>query len=190
MTLDHNQKEFLLEAARASIGAAVGIPPGGPSSAGASREKDDAVPDWAQFPSGAFVTLKEAGELRGCIGCMTAQDSLYRTVERMAKAAALEDPRFEPLEARELSLVKIEISVLTPMVPIDDVEKIEVGRHGVHVSLGYRSAVFLPQVPVEWSWDRETYLRQLLRKAQLPDAAMEDPRIRFSVFEAIVFGED
>jgi uncharacterized protein len=183
MTLDQEQKKFLLRLARASVEACVGET--------AAREALAAMeaPEWSQVRSGAFVTLKEAGDLRGCIGCMTAQDSLFRTVANMARSAALEDPRFEPLSARELAAVSIEISVLTPMEPIDGIEKIEVGRHGVHVSLGYRSAVFLPQVPIEWGWDRDTYVRQLLRKAGLPDAALGDPKTRFSVFEAIVFGE-
>lgn len=182
MTLDREQKGFLLALARSSLEAAV-------SNGSLGEILGAKAPDWALVPSGAFVTLKEAGELRGCIGSMAARDSLYATIARMACAAALEDPRFEPVSERELPRIEIEISVLTPMVPIRSVEEIEVGRHGVHVSSGYRSAVFLPQVPVEWGWDRDTYLRQLLRKANLPETALADEGTCFCVFEAIVFGE-
>jgi uncharacterized protein len=181
MTLDQDQKEYLLRLARSSVEAAVGAG----NTAGSASE----APDWALIPSGAFVTLKNKGELRGCIGSMAAQDSLYHTVTRMARAAALEDPRFEPLVEAELPSIEIEISVLTPMEPIKSVEEIEVGRHGVYVSCGYRSGVFLPQVPTEWGWDRDTYVHQLLRKAGLPDSARSDPKTRFFVFQAIVFGE-
>jgi len=183
MTLDQDQKKYLLRLARTSLEASVGD---GSSPDALSASK---APQWSLVPAAAFVTLKESGDLRGCIGCMIAQDGLFQTVVKMARAAALEDPRFTPLSAAELPAISVEISVLTPMVPIGDIDEIEVGRHGVHCSLGYRSAVFLPQVPLEWGWDRDTYVSQLLRKAGLPDSARHDPRTRFSVFEAIVFGE-
>jgi AmmeMemoRadiSam system protein A len=138
---------------------------------------------------GAFVTLKAGEELRGCIGRMDASAPLLRVVEAMARAAAFEDPRFPALKSSELPNVSIEISVLTPMRRINDKNEISVGQHGLHMRRGFRSGVFLPQVPVEWGWDRETYLRQLCRKAGLPESALEDPATELSVFEAIVFGE-
>lgn len=183
MTLEQDQKEFLLRLARASVEACVGA-----SDAEARLEAME-PPAWSLALSGAFVTLKESGDLRGCIGSMTAQKSLFQTIVDMARAAALEDPRFEPLSLQELPAVSIEISVLTPMSPIDSLDRVEVGRHGLYVRAGYRSAVFLPQVPVEWGWDRDTYVRELLRKAGLPDSARDDPKTSYSVFEAIVFGE-
>lgn len=182
MTLERNQEEYLLRLARNSIEEGLGIPTG-PDTA------KESIPEWARVPSGAFVTIKESGELRGCIGSMAARESLYKTIVGMAKAAAFEDPRFEPLTAGELPLIRIEISVLTPMEPIEDTGMIEVGRHGVYVSSGHRSGVFLPQVPVEWGWDRDTYLRQLMRKAGLPESALTDPLTRFWIFEALVFAE-
>jgi AmmeMemoRadiSam system protein A len=138
---------------------------------------------------GAFVTLKKGGELRGCIGRMGSDAALVHTVKAMATSAAFEDPRFPPLAEEELEDVEIEISVLTPMRRIASQDEVAVGTHGVYMKKGYRSGVFLPQVPGEWGWDRETYLKQLCHKAGLPESALGDPETELSVFEAIVFGE-
>jgi AmmeMemoRadiSam system protein A len=139
-------------------------------------------------PSGAFVTLRKHGELRGCIGSLTPRLSLYLTVQGMAVAAATEDPRFQPLTSDELKDVSIEISVLSPLRPISDVNEIEVGKHGVIIIKGQNQGVFLPQVATEEGWNREELLQNLCRKAGLPPDAWQSGA-QFYVFTAEVFGE-
>ena len=116
---------------------------------------------------GAFVTLTVGGELRGCIGYPLPVKPLDETVIEMAVAAATEDSRFDPLAPDELVRLKIEISVLRLPEPAE-AGRVEVGRHGLIVSKGYRRGLLLPQVPVEHGWDRETFLRHGCLKAGLP----------------------
>ena len=138
---------------------------------------------------GAFVTLTIDGELRGCIGEILPRRPLVRVVADHALSAAFEDPRFPPLTAAEWPSVRIEISALTPPRPVDSWRDIEIGRHGMTLSLHGCMAVFLPQVAPEQGWDLETTLTHLARKAGLPAQAWRDPEARFSVFEADVFHE-
>lgn len=142
---------------------------------------------------GAFVTFKKDGHLRGCIGSMVGDGPLYLTVARMARAAAFEDPRFPPVTAAEASALELDISVLGPLTRCPEPSLVRVGRHGLLVRQGYRSGVLLPQVPVEWGWDRETFLAQTCRKAGLPpDAwrnAWRDGHTELYWFEAEVFGD-
>ncbi len=116
---------------------------------------------------GAFVTLKLGGRLRGCIGNIVGSGPLYLTVVRMAQAAAFEDHRFEPLSLDELGRVDVEISVLSPITLCPDPEAVEIGRHGLIIVKNGRQGLLLPQVPVEWGWDRLTFLDQLCAKAGL-----------------------
>ncbi|MEG6507132.1 AmmeMemoRadiSam system protein A [Nitratidesulfovibrio sp. 1201_IL3209] len=144
-------------------------------------------------PLGAFVTFKKGGHLRGCIGSMVGDGPLYLTVARMARAAAFEDPRFPPVTAVEMSGLELDISVLGPLTRCPDPSLVRVGRHGLLVRQGFRSGVLLPQVPVEWGWDRETFLSQTCRKAGLPPGvwrdAWKDGRTELYWFEAEVFGD-
>ena len=139
---------------------------------------------------GAFVTLhrRRGGDLRGCIGMMHSEESLARTVARMAVAAATEDGRFEPVTANELRKVQIEISALGPMRPIRP-EDVEVGRHGLLISHKGRRGVLLPQVPVEHDWDRETFLDHTCLKAGLLPGAWQEEGVELLGFTAEVFGE-
>jgi len=138
---------------------------------------------------GAFVSLHIGSYLRGCIGRMSSGDPLYETIRTMARAAAFEDPRFPPLSAGEFASVNIEITVLAPLRRISDLAEIEVGRHGVHIMKGMRSAVFLPQVATEQGWDRDSLLEELCRKAGLPPGSWRSPDSVISIFEGLVFGE-
>ena len=140
------------------------------------------------LPRAAFVSLHAEGDLRGCIGMITAVESLAGTVARCAALAATEDPRFPPLERAELDAVSIEISVLGPRVPIADPSGIVVGRHGLMVTLGSRRGLLLPQVAVEQGWDRETFLRETCRKAGLEETAWKKGAV-VEAFEAEVFSE-
>jgi AmmeMemoRadiSam system protein A len=136
---------------------------------------------------GAFVTLHKHGRLRGCVGYIESAKPLYQTVRECARAAALQDMRFDPVEPEELSALHIEISVLSPLEDIAP-ERVEVGRHGLLVSRGFLRGLLLPQVPVEWHWDRETFLNETCRKAGLP---ADDWRhgARLQAFTAQVFAE-
>ena len=137
---------------------------------------------------GAFVTLEEFGQLRGCIGNLSGQGPLYLTVQRMAIAAATEDRRFPPVSNEELLAIEIEVSVLSPLQLIDSADEIKVGRHGVVIVKDDHQAVFLPQVATEQGWDRETMLEELCLKAGLREDAWKE-NATFFVFTAEVFSE-
>jgi AmmeMemoRadiSam system protein B/AmmeMemoRadiSam system protein A len=139
--------------------------------------------------NGAFVTLKNRGQLRGCIGQMRASQELFRTVQEMAIAAATEDPRFPPVREEDLKDIHIEISVLFPMQYVNAVDEIEVGRDGLYITLGPYSGVLLPQVATEQGWDRDEFLRNVCLKAGLPTDAWQKDAILYR-FAAQVFGED
>ncbi len=147
----------------------------------------DPPPGAPQEPCGAFVTLHKHGRLRGCVGYIESALPLYQTVRECARAAALQDRRFEPVEPEEVAGLEMEISVLSPLEDITP-ERVEVGRHGLLVSRGYLRGLLLPQVPVEWHWDRETFLSETCRKAGLPaDEWRHGARIQ--AFTAQVFAE-
>ncbi len=136
---------------------------------------------------GAFVTLKLGGDLRGCIGNVQGSGELFRTVWNMAQSAAFEDPRFPPLHESEFEAIDYEISILSPLEVCPDPALIEVGRHGLIMSRDGRSGLLLPQVPVEWGWDRETFLAQTCAKAGLPQTAWQEAGTTILWFEAVVF---
>jgi AmmeMemoRadiSam system protein A len=148
------------------------------------------VPPSLSIPSGAFVTLKKRGELRGCIGHIVACDPLVQTVKDVAVSSAFDDPRFPSLSAEEWAAVTIEISVLSPFECITDVNQVAVGVHGLMVRSGSRSGLLLPQVAAEQGWDRETFLAQTCRKAGLPMDAWRSPETRIEIFSATVFREN
>lgn len=139
---------------------------------------------------GAFVSLHKGGELRGCIGQITADRELYKIVQQCAVSAATEDVRFPPVRAEELADLTLEVSVLTPFRRIRDVKEIEVGKHGLWITRGSRRGLLLPQVATEYSWDRDTFLTHTCRKAGLPPDAWHDPLTQIHVFEAQVFKEE
>ena len=137
---------------------------------------------------GAFVTLRVAETLRGCIGHVEADRPLVDIVRRVAAAAASEDPRFPPLRPPELSDVVIEISVLGPLETCRGPTHIEVGRHGLVVDDGEHRGLLLPQVAVEWGWDGHTFLSQTCVKAGLKPDAWQGG-LQIFTFEAEVFSE-
>jgi len=136
---------------------------------------------------GAFVSLKLGGHLRGCIGNVQGSGELFRTIWNMAQSAAFEDSRFPPVTEHEFEALDYEISILSPIEICPDPELVEVGRHGLIMSRGRRSGLLLPQVPVEWNWDRETFLAQTCAKAGLPHSAWKDEDTTIFWFEAVVF---
>lgn len=136
---------------------------------------------------GAFVTLKLGGNLRGCIGTVQGGGELFRTVWDRAQSAAFDDPRFPALTEGEFEAIDYEISILSPIEPCPDPEKVEIGRHGLIMMRDGQSGLLLPQVPVEWKWDRETFLSQTCVKAGLPRDAWKEPETTILWFEAVVF---
>jgi len=138
-------------------------------------------------PGAAFVTLTAAGRLRGCIGYTEPVSPLYKTVQECAIAAATEDPRFRPVGPEEVDSLHIEVSVLTPLVPIRPGE-VQVGLHGLMIRKGARRGLLLPQVAVEQGWDRNAFLSAVCEKAGLPPDAWRTGAELYS-FTAEVFGE-
>lgn len=138
---------------------------------------------------GAFVTLHKKGHLRGCIGNIIGHMPLVETIQEMAIAASTQDPRFHRVTPEELEEIDIEISVLSPLREIKDVNEIEVGIHGIIMSKGMFQGLLLPQVATEYGWDRETFLNHTCLKAGLPEGAWKDKNTRIEIFSAQVFGE-
>jgi AmmeMemoRadiSam system protein A len=138
-------------------------------------------------PRGVFTSLYLRGELRGCVGYVLPKESVYRAVAETARAAAFEDTRFYPVTLAEAQVLEIELSILSPPQPISP-DAIEIGRHGLLISMHGHRGLLLPQVPVEHNWDRTTFLEQTCRKAGLPlDAWKNGPKIE--AFTAEIFGD-
>ena len=142
-----------------------------------------------QQERGAFVTLRKQGSLRGCIGYIQALKPLAEAVADLAVDAAIHDPRFPSMQAEELEEADIEISAMTPIEKIDDVEVIEVGKHGLFLKRGGYSGLLLPQVATEWGWDRKKFLEQTCNKAGISKDAWKDDDTEIYIFSAEVFGE-
>jgi MEMO1 family protein len=177
--LSSQQQESLLSLARSAIADHLS---GGPGPTAAPT--DPAL----QRRSGAFVTLKQNGELRGCIGHMRADQPLDQAVREMAVAAAFSDPRFPALTLKELDKTRLEISVLSPLRRITDTAEIQVGTHGLMLHQGGAQGVLLPQVPVEEGWNRDQYLENLCSKAGLFPGCWRQGAALYT-FTAEVFGE-
>ncbi len=138
--------------------------------------------------AGAFVSLHLRGRLRGCIGQVEPVEALAEAVARCAVAAAVEDSRFEPVTPGELAELEIEISILSPLTPIQP-EEIEVGKHGLLVTRERTRGLLLPQVATQYHWPRERFLEEVCRKAGLERDAWKDPASRIEAFTAEVFSE-
>ncbi|RKZ20397.1 AMMECR1 domain-containing protein, partial [bacterium] len=129
------------------------------------------------------------GELRGCIGLIKGIKPLYLAVQDMAIAAALRDPRFPPVSPSELDEIEIEISVLTPLKEVKDVEEIKVGRDGIYIERGYHSGLLLPQVATEYGWTREEFLDHTCMKAGLFPGCWKEEGTKIYRFSALIFSE-
>jgi len=138
---------------------------------------------------GAFVTLKKAGKLRGCLGRFDPSVTLYQTITEMAVAAATRDSRFEPLTTNEIDQVEIEISILTPLRKIESIDEIQPGKHGIYIKKGIFSGTFLPQVATETGWTKEEFLGHCSRdKAGIGWDGWKTAELY--TYEAIVFAEE
>ena len=138
---------------------------------------------------GAFVTITKSGDLRGCIGYTSAVKPLYITVRDTAAHAALSDPRFQAVSVEELPQLTYEISVLSPLRHVTEIDQIRIGEHGLLVKNGNSEGLLLPQVPVEQKWDRQTFLEQTCRKAGMATDCWKDEDTDIFSFTAVVFRE-
>ena len=179
LALSEDEQKELLECARAAVTASV---------------RENRIVEYKPRNSslldkkGAFVTLKENGQLRGCIGFIEPDFPLYLTVMQAAVYAALNDPRFDAVRAEEVDELEIEISVLSPLRKITDPTLVQVGKHGLLITSGDRKGLLLPQVPVENGWGREAFLQNACLKAGIPRDSWKSGAEIF-VFEALVFHE-
>lgn len=174
------EKQRLLKIARASVDAVVADKTYTPERPSESRLVQNA---------GAFVTLYSHGELRGCIGFIEARFPVYQTVAEMAAKAATADPRFESVRQSEINDLNIEISVLSPLVKINQKEDVVVGKHGVVIEKGFYRGLLLPQVATENGWDRDRFLEYVSLKAGLDKNAYLNTDSKIYIFTAEVFGE-
>ena len=176
------QKQTLLKAARDTVKAVI---TGGPVQ---KPESDD--PE-LNAHCGCFVTLKNQGQLRGCIGQFTSESPLIELVVDMAKASATGDPRFvaDPITEAELDQLDVEISVLSPLERTNEPLSLRLGVDGIYIKRGCASGCFLPQVATETSWSKEEFLSYCCaHKAGLPPDAWEEPETEVYLFTADVFG--
>ncbi len=173
------QQRFLLSVARQAVEAAV--------TEGRLITLTEVDEAFCQ-PLGAFVTLTRHGSLRGCIGYPEPTLPLYQAIIRGGASAALQDPRFPPVIPTELDELHIEISVLSPLQEARP-EDVVVGTHGLVIEKGFSRGLLLPQVPVEWGWEREEFLAHTCRKAGLPTDAWRTGATLYT-FTAHVFSED
>jgi AmmeMemoRadiSam system protein A len=178
-------RRLLLQIARQSVEAAVARQP---------RPDFDVPEPELQTRSGVFVTLKNRGRLRGCLGQFTAETPLWQTVAQMARAAATEDFRFlaDHVTPDEVAQLTIDISVLSPMEKIEDPLDIELGTHGIYVTgPGARSGTYLPQVATEHNMTKEEFLSSCCaHKAGLSPDAWRTGEATVHVYTAEVFSEE
>ena len=158
-------------------------------SAVSSRQSAVETGALAHLRAGVFVTIHHAGQLRGCIGHIEADEPLPRRVARCAVAACSEDPRFAAVGAAELARIHVEVSLLGPMERADGPPDIEIGLHGLMIEMGRKRGLLLPQVASERRWDAATFLAQTCRKAGLAADSWQRGATVWK-FEAEVFGED
>jgi len=179
MRFSDAQQRALVEIARAAVVETI-----------TGRKSDARVPEDLPDATGAFVTLKKRGALRGCIGTLECRRPLAEEIARVAVSAAREDPRFDPVSPAELAELDVEVSVLGPLEEIDPLapDAIVIGSHGLVVEQGRRRGLLLPQVAIEWGWSREEFLAHTCAKAGLqPDSWQKGAKVYR--FAADVFGD-
>jgi AmmeMemoRadiSam system protein A len=178
--LTKDEKIYLLDLARKTIVD---------KSVGRESSSDTIFSASLEKKSGVFVTLHKNDCLRGCIGYVEGSQPLQTAVMEMAAAAAFDDPRFPAVKADEVTDLQIEISVLSPLQTIFDINEIETGRHGLIIEKGLHRGLLLPQVASEYGWNTIEFLEQTCIKAGLtPDSWKEDD-LTIKIFSAEIFSE-
>jgi len=179
MDLADEEKRVLLERARSAIKSQLDNVP-------------NALPQFSTIdhaPGGVFVTLRIGTELRGCIGYVESKAPLAETVEEVACKAAFEDPRFPPVRSDELPGLSIEISILSPLEVVKNVEGIEVGKHGLVIEGYGHRGLLLPNVATEYQWNREDLLYHTAQKAGLPPESWRSGDVLICSFTTETFSE-
>jgi AmmeMemoRadiSam system protein A len=168
ITLTDKEKKELLELAKNTIISHV-----------KGRKTAEFFPDDQRLRanSATFVTIKRNGQLRGCIGNIMPVIPLYQSVITNAVSASSRDPRFPPMTEAELEDMEVELTILSPLEPLGNINEIIVGKHGLYLTNENTSSVFLPQVPVEQQWDLNAYLENLSLKANLPKDAWKTSKL-------------
>ncbi|MEJ2543594.1 MAG: AmmeMemoRadiSam system protein A [Calditrichaceae bacterium] len=179
-SLSEQEKQFLLKLARDTIITFL---------TSGKKKKEKYFSENLKTPTGVFVTLHEAGDLRGCIGYVEGVKPLQDAVIDNAISAAFSDPRFMPVGTDEVEKLDIEISVLTPLELVENTDEIEIGKDGLLMKQGYNQGLLLPQVATEQRWDRKTFLQHTCMKAGLPTDAWQDNETEIYKFSAIIFDE-
>ncbi len=182
--MNDKQKQTLLKVARDTVEAVI---------KGKTTEAPQSDDPELNAHCGCFVTLKNHGRLRGCIGNFISDSPLIELVEDMAKASATSDPRFfaDRISARELDQLDVEISVLSPLQRTSEPLNLQLGVDGIYIKKGRASGCFLPQVATETSWSKEEFLSYCCsHKAGLAPDAWKDPETEVYLFTADVFGAD
>lgn len=178
-SFNHNHQDILLTFVRRTITAHIRtlLPP--------DFHSDDVI---FENKWGAFVTINQDGDLRGCMGRLESTKPLFETIREISISAATEDPRFFPMREEDLSNSKIKISLLSPLNRVASIDAIEVGKHGVVIDHARRRGVLLPQVPVEQGWGEEEFLQNVCIKAGLPEDTWKK-KAKIFTFTTIEFGE-
>ncbi len=177
------QKRTLLKIARDTVETVI--------TAGGPIQKPESDDPELNAHCGCFVTLKNQGQLRGCIGQFTSEGPLIELVVEMARASATGDPRFfaEPITTDELEQLDIEISVLSPLERTNEPLGLRLGIDGIYIKKGGVSGCFLPQVATETGWSKEEFLSYCCaHKAGLSPDAWKDMETEVYLFTADVFG--
>jgi len=180
MDLTTDEKRTLVRIARSAITAAV---------QNKTLPKIETKSQALERRSGVFVTLRIGENLRGCIGYIEPLFPLAQATQEVAVKASMDDPRFMPLTSTELNNITIEISVLSPLSELQDVDKIEIGTHGLVIDAGFRRGLLLPQVATEYNWDRKQFLKQICLKAGLPPDAWKQKGMKLFTFTVALFDE-
>jgi AmmeMemoRadiSam system protein A len=180
--LDSSEEARLLELACLAVAVAADARPAGDLDAALTREP---LPDRR---AAAFVTLEERGELRGCMGVLDAESPAWASVVQAAGWAARDDPRFPSLDAGELPSIRIEISILGPLVRLVDPLAWRLGTDGVVVRRGGRRGLLLPEVADMRGMDRIAMLETCCRKAGLPAGAWRERGSEVWAFRTRRFG--
>lgn len=179
-TLNEDERRELLRIARASVKEYLlsgRLPPGAPHRVTLTT------------PAGTFVTLHKGNELRGCIGTIHEDTPLYKAIQEMAVAASQRDPRFQAVSLEELPKLTFEVSVLGERRQIKEPDEVQIGTHGVCVTVGPRRGLLLPQVAAQQGWDAVTFLGKACEKAELAPDGWRDKAALLEVFAAQVFDE-
>ena len=177
--LSHDERRRILGFVRGVISAAC---------AGGDEPEPPEIPCLSE-KGACFVTLRENGEMRGCIGTLEAFEPLADNLRRNAENAAFSDPAFPPLDADELAFTTIEVSLLSAPRRLAAPEEADLEREGMLIVAGSRRAVFLPQVVKEQRWSLSEAWENLARKAGLAAGAWRESSTELYAFGVESFGE-